>query len=147
ILDRLRQGGPVLLVARSRGQVDRLLGLFAEQDLPASPWSPRQWTALPAQKTPLWLLQGDLSAGFVSEDGRLAIITDEELFAKGLRHRPPAKSKAATFVSSLEDLKIGDFVVHVQHGIAKYQGLRRLSVQDFESDYLILEFAGGDKLY
>ena len=147
ILDRLRQAGPVLLVARSRGQVDRLLGLFAEQDLPASPWSPRQWTASPAQRTPLWLLQGDLSAGFVSDDGRLAVITEEELFAKGLRHRPPAKSKAATFVSSLEDLKIGDYVVHMQHGIAKYQGLRRLSVQDFESDYLILEFAGGDKLY
>ncbi|HET9575911.1 MAG TPA: transcription-repair coupling factor, partial [Nitrospira sp.] len=42
---------------------------------------------------------------------------------------------------------MGDYVVHVQHGIAKYQGLKRLSVLDFDSDYLILEFFGGDKLY
>jgi transcription-repair coupling factor (superfamily II helicase) len=41
---------------------------------------------------------------------------------------------------------VGDYVVR-QHGIAKYQGLKRLSVQDFDSDYLILEFAGGDTLY
>jgi transcription-repair coupling factor (superfamily II helicase) len=78
---------------------------------------------------------------------RLGVLTEEELFAKGARHKPQAKSKAATFLSSLEDLNIGDYVVHVQHGIAKYRGLKRLSVQDFENDYLILEFYGGDTLY
>ena len=93
------------------------------------------------------MTQGELSAGFVSTEGRLAIVTEEELFAKGMRHRPAQKSKTATFLSSLDDLKIGDYVVHVQHGIARYEGLRRLSVQDFESDYLILQFAGGDTLY
>src|SRR6185295_13062073 len=147
ILERLRQTGQVLLVARSRGQVDRLLGLFAEQDIPAAPWDSRHWTTPSIQRAPLWLIQGDLSAGFVSADGLLSIVTEEELFAKGMRHRPPAKSKPATFISSLEDLEVGDFVVHVQHGIARYQGLRRLLVQTFESDYLILEFSGGDKLY
>jgi transcription-repair coupling factor (superfamily II helicase) len=147
ILDRLRGAGPVLIVARSRGQVDRLTALFAEHDLPAAPWQPHLWKAAPAQKPPFYLVQGDLSAGFVSGEGRLALVTEEELFAKGLRHRPAPKSKAATFLSSLEDLKVGDVVVHVQHGIARYQGLKRLAVQGFESDYLILEFAGGDKLY
>jgi transcription-repair coupling factor (superfamily II helicase) len=147
ILDRLRQAGPVLLVARSRGQVDRLLALFAEQDLPAAVWNPHQKPAASSQKLPFLLLQGDLSAGFVSGEGRLAVVTEDELFAKGMRHRPPSKTKAATFLSSLDDLNAGDFVVHVQHGIARYQGLRRLAVQGFESDYLILEFAGGDRLY
>ncbi|MER3422259.1 MAG: transcription-repair coupling factor, partial [Nitrospiraceae bacterium] len=99
------------------------------------------------QKPPFYLIQGDLSAGFVSVDGRFAVITEEELFAKGMRHRPPSKSKTATFFSSLEDLNVGDYVVHVQHGIGRYQGLRRLSIQGFESDYLILQFAGGDTLY
>ncbi|TAJ29239.1 MAG: DEAD/DEAH box helicase, partial [Nitrospirae bacterium] len=148
-LDRLRSAGPVLIVARSRGQVDRLLALFAEHDLPATPWKPPHWTpaAQGGHKQPFYLLQGDLSAGFVSAEGRLSIITEEELFAKGLRHRPPPKSKTAAFLSSLEDLNVGDYVVHVQHGIGRYEGLRRLSVQDFESDYLILSFAAGDKLY
>jgi transcription-repair coupling factor (superfamily II helicase) len=147
ILNRLRSGGPVVLVARSRGQVDRLLALFGEHDLPAAHWTPQRWTAPDAQKPPFFLVHGDLSAGFVSADGRLTIVTEEELFAKGARHRPPPKSKTAAFLSSLEDLGEGDFVVHVQHGIGRYRGLRRLSVQDFESDFLILEFAGGDTLY
>ncbi len=147
LLDRLRAAGPVLIVARSRGQVDRLLALFAEHDLPAAVWKPQDWRVSPTQRPPFALLQGDLSAGFVSAEGRLAVITEEELFAKGLRHRPAPKSKAATFLSSLDELEVGDYVVHVQHGIARYQGLKRLSVQGFESDYLVLEFAGGDRLY
>jgi len=147
ILDRLRSAGPVLIVARSRGQVDRLLALFGEHDLPAAGWKPQHWISSSKDKPPFYLLQGDLSAGFVSAEGRLTIVTEEELFAKGMRHRPAPKSRAATFLSSLEDLNVGDYVVHVQHGIGRYQGIRRLSVQEFESDYLILEFAGGDKLY
>ena len=147
ILDRLRSAGPVLIVARSRGQVDRLLALFGEHDLPAAGWKPQHWISSSKDKPPFYLLQGDLSAGFVSAEGRLTIVTEEELFAKGMRHRPAPKSKTATFLSSLEDLNVGDYVVHVQHGIGRYQGIRRLSVQEFESDYLILEFAGGDKLY
>ncbi len=147
ILERLRSVGPVVIVARSRGQVDRLIALLTEHDLPAARWSPEDWASASTQKRPFYLLQGDLSAGFVSAEGRLAIITDEELFAKGLRHRPPARGKTATFLSSLEDLNVDDFVVHIQHGIGRYRGLRRLSIQGFDSDYLILEFAGGDRLY
>lgn len=145
-LNQLRLVGPVVIVARTRGQLDRLLSLFAEQDLPATTWKPQEWK-VSSQKSPFGLIQGDLSNGFVSTDGRLTIITEEELFAKGMRHRPIQKSKTATFLSSLDDLKAGDYVVHVQHGIARYEGLRRLSVQGFESDYLILRFAGGDTLY
>lgn len=147
VLDRLRENGPVALVARSQGQVGRLLALFREHDRPAVEWTPSALSAGGAQKAPFAVLNGDVSAGFLSADLRLVVLTEEELFAKGARHKPPPKSKAATFLSSLEDLNVGDFVVHVQYGIARYQGLRRLSVQEFDSDYLVLEFAGTDKLY
>ncbi len=147
ILERLREEQRVVLVARSRGQVERLLALLREHDLPADEWRPSAWSRRSGGKQPLYVVHGDLSAGFLSSDLRLALLTEEELFAKGARHKPPAKSKTATFLSSLEDLNVGDYVVHVQHGIAKYRGLKRLAVQDFESDFLILEFAGGDTLY
>jgi len=147
ILDRLRNECRVMLVARSRGQVDRLLALLREHDVPAMEWTSAAWTRPSTTKSPFYILHGDLSAGFASTELRLAVLTEEELFAKGARHKPQPKSKTATFLSSLEDLHVGDYVVHVQHGIAKYQGLKRLSVQDFDSDYLILEFAGSDKLY
>ena len=147
LLERLREEHRVVLVARSRGQVDRLLALLREHDLPADEWTASAWSRRGAGKLPFYVLHGDLSAGFLSGDVRLALLTEEELFAKGARHKPQPKSKTATFLSSLEDLNVGDYVVHVQHGIAKYRGLKRLSVQDFESDFLILEFAGGDTLY
>ncbi|TKS62204.1 MAG: transcription-repair coupling factor [Nitrospira sp.] len=146
-MDRLREECRVVLVARSRGQVDRLLALLREHDVPAMEWTVGAWTASSKTKAPFYVLHGDLSAGFLAPDLRLAVLTEEELFAKGARHKPHAKSKAATFLSSLEDLNVGDYVVHVQHGIAKYRGLKRLSVQGFDSDYLILEFAGSDTLY
>ncbi len=147
ILERLREACRVLLVARSRGQVDRLLALLREHDVPAMEWSAAGWSSMTPTRAPFFVVHGDLSAGFLSSELRLAILTEDELFAKGARHKPQAKTKAATFLSSLEDLNVGDYVVHVQHGIAKYHGLKRLSVQDFDSDYLILEFYGGDKLY
>src|SRR5919197_6715393 len=131
-IDQLRTSGPVLVVARSRGQVDRLLALFGEHNLPAAAWASKHWSALSqksgSQKHPLYVLQGELSAGFVSAEGRLAIVTEEELFAKGMRHRPAPKTKTATFLSSLDDLKVGDLIVHVQHDISRYQALSRLYV-------------------
>lgn len=147
LLEGLRNEHRVVLVARSRGQVDRLLALLREHDLPADPWKPSLWSSRSTGKLPFYVLHGDLSTGFLSGDLRLALLTEEELFAKGARHKPQPKSRTATFLSSLEDLNVGDYVVHVQHGIAKYRGLKRLVVQDFESDYLILEFSGGDTLY
>ncbi|MDX2251165.1 MAG: transcription-repair coupling factor [Nitrospira sp.] len=147
LLERLRDEHRVVLVARSRGQVDRLLALLREHDLPADEWTASAWPRQGAGKPPFYVVHGDLSAGFLSDNLRLALLTEEELFAKGARHKPQPKTRTATFLSSLEDLSVGDYVVHVQHGIAKYRGLKRLAVQDFESDYLILEFAGGDTLY
>jgi len=147
LLKRLREEHRVVLVARSRGQVDRLLALLREHDLPADEWTASAWSRRGAGKPPLYVVHGDLSAGFLSGDLRLALLTEEELFAKGTRHKPQSKTKTATFLSSLENLSVGDYVVHVQHGIAKYRGLKRLAVQDFESDYLILEFVGKDTLY
>ncbi|MFO0705912.1 MAG: transcription-repair coupling factor [Nitrospira sp.] len=147
LLDRLREAHRVVLIARSHGQVDRLLALLREHDLPAAEWRPTTWTKPDSGKPPFSVVHGDLSAGWLSGPLRLALLTEEELFAKGTRHKTQPKSKSATFLSSLEDLNVGDYVVHVQHGIGRYLGLKRLTVQEFESDYLIIEFAGSDTLY
>ncbi len=147
-LDQLRAQGPVFLIARSSGQVERLLGLLSEQEYPASSWDPTSnTTRSPEDRFPFYCVQGELSSGLISHEGKLAFITEEELFGKGVRHRPQPKTHTAKFLSSLDDLKEGDLVVHVHHGISRYKGLRRLSVQDYESDYLLLQFAGTDTLY
>lgn len=147
ILERFRREGPVMVVVRSAGQVGRLSGLFAEHQVPATERPFLTHALDSADRTPFYLNQGFLSAGFVAPSFPFTVVTEEEVFAKMSRHRPQPKSKAATFLSSLDDLNVGDYVVHVHHGVSRYRGLRRLSVQDFESDYLILEFAGRDTVY
>jgi len=153
-LEALRARGPVVIVARSRGQVDRLRSLFVEHNLPAEPLGDKPAMALGAH-APYALVQGGLSGGLLGLRGTwdsvepppLWIIVEDELFARGVRHKAPAASRSAAFLKSIEEVKIGDYVVHVLHGIGRYLGLRRLSVHNFDSDYLIVEYAGGDKVY
>lgn len=146
MLEQLRTQGPVTIVVRSTGQVGRLLALFAEHQAPAIEGKP-SLKITTSEREPFYIQQGYLSSGFLVPDTPFAIVTEDDLFAKVSRHRPQPKSKTAKFLSSLEDLNAGDYVVHVQHGISRYNGLRHLSVQGFESDYLILEFSGKDTLY
>lgn len=147
-LDQLRADGAVFFVARSQGQVQRLVSLLLEHGYPAAAWEPALATTAQEHRLPFVCLQGELSTGFISRDGGVAFLTEEELFGKGAAHRPPSRKRhTAKFFSSLDDLSVGDFVVHVHHGIGRYQGLKRLSIQGCESDYLLLQFAGSDTLY
>jgi transcription-repair coupling factor (superfamily II helicase) len=147
-INQLRTQGPVFLIARTDGQVERLLALMADHEHPAVEWNPTFLRHPSAkERLPFYCVQGDLSAGFISHEGHVAFITEEELFGKGIRHRPQQKTHSAKFFSSLDDLHEGDLVVHVHHGISRYKGLRHLEVQGFESDYLLLQFAGTDTLY
>src|SRR6185295_6785643 len=90
---------------------------------------------------------GDLASGFLLPSAELSLITEEDIFAKRVRHRSPARFKAQTLLSSIEDLQTGDLIVHVDHGIGRYQGLKHLAISGFESDFLIIEYAAKDRLY
>jgi len=59
----------------------------------------------------------------------------------------PKRSKTAAFVSDFRDLGIGDYVVHVEHGIAQYQGLKEIAQDGLSVEFMILEFAEAAKLY
>ena len=153
-LETLRSQGPVVIVARSRGQVDRLRALFLEHDLPAEPLEGKSVLNLGA-RAPYVLVTGEVSGGLVGLRGigwgpsplHFSVIAEDELFAKAARHKVPPSTKGAAFLKSIEELKVGDCVVHIQHGIGRYLGLQRLQVQGFECDYLIIEYAEADKVY
>ena len=104
-----------------------------------------------ALETSLCALPVPVSKGFrwVDEVGNtlFALITDEEIF--GLRHKKQRfkKSSVKRFFSSLGTLNAGDYVVHVEYGIGRYQGLTKISVGDKESDFLVIEYQEGDKVY
>ena len=140
------QGRDVVLVCRSRAQVKRLAELLAERgrevELPACLDRVRL-----RGRGDLHLLEGALGAGFSPRELPLVLVTEDEVFGapRVVRQKAPARLSAA--LAALDDLTPGDYVVHVDHGIARYQGLMSMAVGPAESDFLLLTFRDGDKLY
>jgi transcription-repair coupling factor (superfamily II helicase) len=95
------------------------------------------------------LVVGEISQGFIDEPSRLAVFSDEDVFGPRAQVRKTPR-KPKTFGqdgADFRDLKEGNLVVHVEHGIARYDGLTRLEVRGFAADFILLQFAGKDKLY
>ncbi len=92
------------------------------------------------------IMEGEIAAGAVLENDGLYIYSEEDIFGEPRarrRRRPAAKG----ILVSLEELKAGDFVVHLDHGIGKYRGLKHLKVAETEGDFMNLEYLGDDTLY
>ncbi|MGG0719533.1 transcription-repair coupling factor [Robertmurraya massiliosenegalensis] len=95
------------------------------------------------------IMQGDLQTGFELPIQKMAVITEEELFnrkpKKARRHQQ--KLSNAERIKSYSELKVGDYVVHVNHGIGKYLGIETLEINGIHKDYLHIRYQGSDKLY
>jgi len=90
---------------------------------------------------------GELSAGTQLPQDCLVVVTEEEIFGERRAVRRTQRSRITAFLTSLAELKPDDYVVHLDHGVGIYRGLRHLKVADTEGDYLHIEYAGGDRLY
>ena len=99
----------------------------------------------------LGITHSDIHDGFVSQHAKLIVITESELFAASARTRRKGKDKEAsnvdTLVNDLSELKVGDPVVHAEHGIGRYQGLILLDVGNGEEEFLHLLYANAATLY
>lgn len=94
------------------------------------------------------LVQGNLQSGFELPSVHLVVITEGEMFSqKGRKARKFGKSMDnAERIKSYTELKVGDYVVHQNHGIGKYLGIGTLEVGGIHKDYMHVLYAGGDKL-
>ena len=98
---------------------------------------------------------GDLSSGFEIPALDLIVRTETDIFGEVTQHeyqKPKTKnqkpkSKTAAFVSDFRDLKAGDFVVHVDHGIGRFEGLQTISAQGSEREFMLLVYAENAKLF
>jgi transcription-repair coupling factor (superfamily II helicase) len=99
----------------------------------------------------LGITHSNIHDGFVSKQAELIVITESELFAASARTRRKGKDKEAsnvdTLVKDLSELKVGDPVVHAEHGIGRYQGLILLDVGNGEEEFLHLLYANAATLY
>ncbi|MBN9421448.1 MAG: transcription-repair coupling factor [Candidatus Accumulibacter sp.] len=139
--------GRVLLLAESAGRRETLAELFAEYGL--RPAASADFAAFAAAGAKLALGVSPLHDGFVAGD--LAFVTESELYAgsPARRTRREAQKKASldNWLRDLTELKVGDPVVHEQHGISRYQGLILLDLGDGDQEFLELHYAGEAKLY
>ncbi|TDQ34225.1 transcription-repair coupling factor [Aureibacillus halotolerans] len=94
------------------------------------------------------VVKGDLNAGFELSTNKIAVLTEKELFKKQTKKmKRPQKISNAERIKSYQELKVGDYVVHVNHGIGKYLGIETLEMKGNHKDYLLLRYSGDDKLY
>ncbi|SES24411.1 transcription-repair coupling factor [Salisediminibacterium halotolerans] len=94
------------------------------------------------------IMEGHLVNGFELSLQRTVVVTEEDVFTKQTR-KPKRRQKLsnAERIKNYSELKVGDWVVHVNHGIGKYLGIETLQVGDTHQDYLHISYKGNDKLY
>lgn len=134
----------IILMVADPNRVGALRQALAEQGIEASPHPEIKDTPRPGE---VIMASGRLRQGFAWPEMRLAIIGDTEIYGPVRRPRRVKAPREGTKISSFADLKEGDYVVHVHHGIGRYLGLQQLDVGGVKKDYLLIQYAGKDRLY
>ncbi len=141
----------VLVAADSPGRRETMLAYFAEYGLKPAPVA--DFAAFLAAGEPLAITVAPVAAGFQVPRERWCVVTEAELYAGVARRRGRAKEPSSVegMLRDLSELRPGDPVVYGQHGIGRYMGLATMDLGDGRSgglgEFLLLEYAGGDKLY
>jgi len=131
----------ILVSAKERGM--RLLELLHDDDIPA--------VYVDELKNELQIgscviTTGSLETGFEFPSFKLAVLTELELYGRQKRRARPAKVEEGLRLTP-QELRVGDYVVHINHGIGQYMGIEALQVDNRSKDYLYIRYAGEDRLY
>ena len=149
----LRSDVRVALLAETDGRRETLLQMLSDYDLKPTVYESLEAFEQGDQR--FALVTAALDTGFVieglKEGVELALVTEAELFAANIRRSGKRQQERASNVDSmirdLAELKIGDPVVHQQHGIGRYLGLEVMDLGEGPSEFLHLEYANGSNLY
>jgi len=138
-----------LIVAESAGRRETLAQLFAEHGLELTQLD--DWAGFTSADSAAALGVGPLQSGFTLPGAHLAVLTESELFVgtarRARRGRREAQTDVDAIIRDLSELKIGDPVVHAQHGIGRYQGLAAMDLGDGPTEFLHLSYADQATLY
>ncbi|MGH9369966.1 MAG: transcription-repair coupling factor, partial [Vicinamibacterales bacterium] len=137
------QGDTVIFIANSAGRAERTIELLADYDVFAVPIE----RAEDAHRTSVLVGTGYLSRGFRLPEAGLQLWAETDVFEEERKVHERRKSAARTFLSDFRDLKIGDLVVHVDHGIGLFAGLKRIEVGTEPQEFMELRYAADDKLF
>jgi len=152
---RLDAGEQVIVSAASTGELERLADLCHEYEMPyrlGELEKDATVTRLAEESSgggvpAMGLVKAPFPEGVLFNEARIAFYGNADLFESLASHRMRARPKTASFFSDLSDLKPGDFVVHVDHGIGQFEGLRQVSVDGAQGEFMLLRYAGEARLY
>ncbi|HEV2351836.1 MAG TPA: transcription-repair coupling factor [Terriglobia bacterium] len=164
---RLNRGETVAFVVPTAGKTERLRDLLTEYEIPfesktdqnekrsdhlptpSGEIQPPRLTATNRPIAPMLIVRGEMGEGVAFPDLGILFLSDNDLFGGfdwgGQRRKE--RSSIASFLSDLSDLKVGDYVVHVDHGIGLYHGLRQLGVAGAPRDFMLLTYQDDARLY
>ena len=150
-------GKRVAFFGSTAGEVERVADIFHEYNVAyqlgleqntTAPEYLAQRAYMAGDVANIFLIQGRIARGTVLQDSGVAIFGSEDLFdSSALVAKPSATQLLSTFSADNFDLKPGDYVVHAEHGVARFLGLREISTGEAQGDYMLLEYSGGSKLY
>ena len=151
-------GKRVLFAVPNIGEVERLADVFTEYNVSFKLGSRTRGGESYADETSYFageILTTTLATAYVPDgvllpEANLAIFGSRDLFdeSESVASRPQrSKSKVSAFLSDFRDLQVGDYVVHVEHGIGQYQGLKEINHGDGPAEFMLLEFADAARLY
>ncbi len=124
-------------------QHDRTVELLGEHGIPIRPNEELTANA----PSGVYLIASQMRSGFKLPEANLVVVSDSEVFGITRTRRPRKTAKEGVPISTILDLKEGDYIVHISHGIGVYRGIEQLTVENVSREYLLLEYAGEDKLY
>src|SRR5256885_840140 len=149
---------PVLVAAPNTGELERLADFLTEYAVSFRLGSRTRGGESYADETAYFagevltttLVKAYIPDGMILPDAGLTIFGTRDLFdeSESVVSRPHRqKSKTSAFLSDFRDLQVGDYVVHVEHGIGQYQGLKEINQGDGNAEFMVLEYADAAKLY
>ena len=138
----------VLFCAESAGRREALIELLKTGEVYTT--ITHDWTEFLNEQSSVCLTIAPLEIGLALTDPLITLFAETQLFGTQVLQQRRRKQRAFDsdiIVRNLAELNIGAAVVHIDHGVGRYQGLQILQVNNYEAEYLTLEYAGGDKLY
>ncbi len=150
-------GRKTLITAESPGRLEQLRQWLSDADIACSitgDWhhflqSHQQNPTTDADKS-CEITVAPLSEGFISKDNSIQLIAEAQLYGDKVRQnlrKKQSRVDVENVIRNLAELQTGAPVVHLEHGIGRYLGLQKLDIAHFETEFLAIEYAGGDKFY
>ncbi|EJP05643.1 transcription-repair coupling factor [Leptospira interrogans str. UI 08452] len=146
---RVKGGWKIVLTSSFEAQTKRLQGLFEKEGvilLNEDSTEPLPFH-LGNHKSDTFLVLSELRNGFILENHKILILSENDIFGREYKRKTRFKKQNSKALQSFIDLKEGDYVVHIHHGVGKFLKIERTSAGGKERDFLKLEYSGGDSLF